>query len=278
MKNESAKVWFVTGTSSGFGRSLVEEVVARGDRVIATARDPESVADLVASAPDRVHALRLDVTSPDQVAEATRAAIARFGQVDVVVNNAGFSIVGALEETSDAELRTVFETMYFGPIAVTRAFLPHMRERRKGTIVQMSSVGGLVTMPGFGPYSAVKHALEATSEALAGEVAAHGIRVLLVEPGAFRTRLFGGAFRAMDPTPTYEAVLRPTRAYIADQAGKQAGDPAKAAKAIVDAVEAGAPNLRLPLGADSVEGLRAKLAAVEKDIAATEAVARATAF
>jgi NAD(P)-dependent dehydrogenase (short-subunit alcohol dehydrogenase family) len=273
-----SKVWFVTGTSSGFGRSIVEEAIARGDRVVATARDPRALDDLVAVAPDRVHAVRLDVTRPAEIEPAVAAAIERFGAIDVVVNNAGFSIVGAVEETSEADLRATLETMFFGAVAVTRAVLPHMRERRTGTIVQITSVGGVITAPGFGPYCAAKHALEAISEALAAELAPLGVRVLIVEPGAFRTRLFGAAFRTMPAMDAYTSTVGPTRAFAAHSDGSQGGDPAKAARAIVDAVAAGAPTLRLPLGADAVEPIRAKLAQVAADVDRTEAVALATAF
>jgi NAD(P)-dependent dehydrogenase (short-subunit alcohol dehydrogenase family) len=273
-----SKVWFVTGTSSGFGRSLVEELIDRGERVVATARDPRSLADLVARAPERVLSLQLDVTKSEEQQSAVAAAVARFGAIDVLVNNAGYSVVGALEETSEAELRALFEPMFFGAVAMTQAVLPQMRERRSGTIVQITSVGGLTTAPGFGPYCAAKHALEAVSEALAGELAPFGMRVLIVEPGAFRTRLFGSAFRTMPPLPAYAETVGATRAYAEQQAGAQAGDPAKAARAIVDAVDAGAPNLRLPLGADAVFAIRTKLARVTKDVNSTERVAVATAF
>lgn len=270
------KVWFVTGTSSGFGREIAEEAIARGDRVVATARDPKSVEDLVARAPDRVLAVRLDVTKPWDIRSAAAAALARFGAVDVLVNNAGFSVVGAVEETSDEDLRATMEPMFFGAVALTRALLPQMRERRTGTIVQITSVGGVITAPGFGAYCAAKHALEAVSESLAAEVAPHGVRVLIVEPGAFRTRLFGPAFRTMPAMPEYEATVGPTRTYAATSDGSQGGDPAKAARAIADAVAAGAPNLRLPLGADAVKSIREKLARVAADVDATEAVASGT--
>jgi len=273
-----SKVWFVTGTSSGFGRSIVEEAIARGDRVVATARDPRALDDVVALAPDRVHAVRLDVTRPADIEPAVAAAIERFGAIDVVVNNAGFSIVGAVEETSEADLRATLETMFFGAVAVTRAVLPHMRERKTGTIVQITSVGGVITAPGFGPYCAAKHALEAISESLAAELAPFGVRVLIVEPGAFRTRLFGSAFRTMPAMGAYASTVGPTRAFAAHSDGSQGGDPVKAAKAIVDAVAAGAPTLRLPLGADAVEPIRAKLAQVAADVDRNEAVALATAF
>lgn len=273
-----SKVWFVTGTSSGFGRSLVEEVLARGERVVATARDPRALEDLVARAPDRVLAVPLDVTKPPEIESAVTAGLAHFGAIDVLVNNAGFSVVGAVEETSDADLRATLEPMFFGAVALTRALLPHMRAQRAGTIVQMTSVGGLITAPGFGAYCAAKHALEAVSECLAAEVAPFGVRVLIVEPGAFRTRLFGAAFRTMPALPAYAATVGPTRAYAASADGAQGGDPAKAAKAIVDAVAAGAPTLRLPLGADAVTSIREKLARVAADVNLTEGVARATSF
>ena len=269
-------VWFLTGTSSGFGRSIAEEVLARGGSVVATARDPRALDDLVARAPDRVHAVRLDVTKPQEIRDAVASARGRFGAVDVLVNNAGFSIVGAIEETSDHDLRATLEPMFFGPVALIREVLPQMRERKTGTLVQITSVGGVITAPGFGAYCAAKHALEAVSESLAAEVAPFGIRVLIVEPGAFRTRLFGPAFRSMPPMPEYEATVGPTRAYAAGSDGVQGGDPAKAAKAIVDAVLAGAPTLRLPLGADAVQSIRDKLARVKADVDRTEGVASST--
>ncbi|APR75589.1 Dehydrogenase [Minicystis rosea] len=272
------KVWFITGTSSGFGRCIAEEVLARGDRVVATARDPRSLDDLVALAPDRVLATRLDVTRPEQIQGAVAEAIQRFGAVDVVVNNAGASVVGAVEETSDEELRATMEPMFFGAVALTRALIPHMRERRSGTIVQITSVGGLSTSPGFGAYCAAKHALEALSESMAAELAPHGVRVLIVEPGAFRTRLFGAAFRSMPAHPAYEATVGPIRAYATGANGAQEGDPVKAAKAIADAVAAGAPTLRLPLGADAITAIRAKLARVASDVDRTEEVAKATSY
>jgi NAD(P)-dependent dehydrogenase (short-subunit alcohol dehydrogenase family) len=272
------KVWFVTGTSSGFGRNLVEEASARGDSVVATARDPRALEDLVRRAPERVLALKLDVTNPGDIQSAVRAAYERFGAIDVLVNNAGFSIVGGVEETSDEELRSTMETMFFGAAALTRAVLPGMRERKTGSIVQITSVGGLITAPGFGAYCAAKHALEAYSEALSAEVAALGIRVLIVEPGAFRTSLFGAAFRTMPELPAYAETVGPTRKYVVESAGKQPGDPAKAARAIADAVAAGVPTLRLPLGADAVSSIRDKLAQVASDIERTENIAVATAY
>jgi len=276
--NKQSQVWFVTGSSTGFGRSIVEDLIGRGERVVATARDPRTLSDLVARAPERVLALALDVTKREQIASAVKAAREHFGAIDVLVNNAGYSIVGAVEETSEAELRAAFETMFFGAVAMTQAVLPAMRERRSGTIVQITSVRGFITAPGFGPYCAVKHALEAISEALAAEVAPLGLSVLIVEPGAFRTRLFGAAFRSMPEMDAYRETVGPTRAYVEQSEGKQPGDPEKAARAIIDTVNAGSSNLRLPLGADAVQNIRAKLQRVTADVDSAEVVAVATAF
>lgn len=272
------KVWFITGTSAGFGRALVEDVLARGGRVVAAARDQRALDELVSIAPERVHAVRLDVTRQDEIQSAVASALQRFGKVDVLVNNAGFSIIGALEETSEADLRATMEPMFFGAVALTRALLPHLRERRAGAIVQITSMGGITTAPGFGAYCAAKHALEGLSECLAAELAPFGIKVLLVEPGAFRTRLFGAGFRALPELPHYASSVGAIRAWVADSDGKQPGDPAKAARAIVDAVEAGVPTLRLPLGADAIDGIRKKLSQVGGDVDATERVANQTAF
>jgi NAD(P)-dependent dehydrogenase (short-subunit alcohol dehydrogenase family) len=271
------KVWFITGTSAGFGRAIAEDVLQRGGRVVAAARDLRSLDALVALAPERVHAVELDVTRSDQIERAVGSSLQRFGRVDVLVNNAGFSIIGALEETSDADLRATMEPMFFGAVALTRALVPHLRDRGTGAIVQITSMGGLTTAPGFGAYCAAKHALEGLSECLAAELAPFGIKVLLVEPGAFRTRLFGAAFRALPELSAYASTVGAIRAWVAGSDGKQPGDPAKAARAIVDAVEAGVPTLRLPLGADAVEGIRKKLAQVGHDVDATETVATNTA-
>jgi NAD(P)-dependent dehydrogenase (short-subunit alcohol dehydrogenase family) len=273
-----SKVWFVTGASSGFGRAIVEEALARGERVVATARDPRLLADLSASTPERVHVVRLDVTDGKTVNAALASGLARFGAIDVLVNNAGYGVVGAVEETSDAELRGAMETMFFGAAALTRAALPHMRERRAGTIVQLTSMGGIATAPGYSAYCAAKHALEAFSESLAAEVKPLGVRVLIVEPGAFRTQLFGAGFRAMPAMSAYAETVGPTRKMSSDLHGAAQGDPAKAAKAIADAVDAGAPTLRLPLGADAVDWIRAKLASVLADVERGEVIARATTF
>jgi NAD(P)-dependent dehydrogenase (short-subunit alcohol dehydrogenase family) len=276
MSKPQSKVWFITGASSGFGRALAEETIARGERVIATARNTDALREVVALAPDRVLAARLDVTRLDDIRAALAIARDRFGDIDVLVNNAGYSMVGALEETSDDELRTLMETMFFGAVTLTREVLPRMRERGSGTIVQVTSMGGLTTSAGFGAYCAAKHALEGLSECLAKEIAPLGVRVLIVEPGAFRTSLFGAAFRNLPPLGAYEPTVGPVREFAARAHGEQAGDPLKAARAIADAVAAGASRLRLPLGADAVSGIRQKLAEVAADVDASERVALAT--
>ncbi|MCC6557979.1 MAG: SDR family NAD(P)-dependent oxidoreductase, partial [Polyangiaceae bacterium] len=259
-------------------RSLAEEVLRRGERVVATARDPESVADLVRAAPERALGLRLDVAKGEQIEAAVRAALERFGAIDVLVNNAGYGSVGAVEETSDAELRAQFEVNFFGAVALTRAVLPHMRARRSGAIVQISSMGGRLSYAGFGAYSATKFALEGLSEALALEVAPLGIRVLIVEPGAFRTRFGGGALRRMPAIDDYAAAVGPTRSFAAGMDGTQAGDPAKAASAIVDTIDRADAPLRLPLGPDAVDALRAKLGREREELEAWAPVALATTF
>lgn len=259
-QDQTGRVWLITGASTGFGRTLAETVLARGGRVVATAREVNAVKDLADRAPDRVLAARLDVTDQATVRQAVDAAIAGFGQIDVVVNNAGHGLIGALEELSDDHLRAVMETNVFGVMAVTRAVLPHMRARRQGCFVQMSSVGGVVGNPGHAIYAASKFALEGMSEALAGEVAPFGIRLVIVEPGPFRTEFAGRSMTFADPIADYQDTpAGALRARFREQDGKQPNDPAKAAAIIVDlACDENAP-LRLPLGPEAVGRIREKL-------------------
>jgi NAD(P)-dependent dehydrogenase (short-subunit alcohol dehydrogenase family) len=271
----NSRVWFITGCTSGFGRALVDIVRARGERVVATARRPGILADLE---DDDVLTLALDVTREDQVEPALDAAVERFGRVDVLVNNAGIGFVGALEEMSLADLREVMETMFFGPAALTRAVVSRMRAQRSGAIVQISSMGGQVTAPGYSAYCAAKFALEGFSEAVAAEVTPLGIRVLIVEPGSFRTGLLGRRLRAAPAIEAYAETVGATRAYIEREDGRQAGDPAKAAAAILAALDAGEPPLRLALGGDAVDGIRAKHERSRAELARWEDLARATAF
>ena len=274
-----SRIWFVTGASSGFGRAITEAALAEGETVVAAVRRPEALDDLVAAHADLIDPIALDVTDPAAVGPAVDGAIARHGRIDVLVNNAGRTQVGAVEETTDRELRDLFDLHLFGTFGLTRAVLPHMRERRSGAIVMMSSVGGQVVMPGFGAYCATKFALEAVTEALAAEVAPFGIRVLAVEPGAFRTNLFGpGAAVLSAENPAYAETAGATRRYVESGDGTQPGDPAKAAAAIRTALAAEQTPVRLPLGGDAVDGVVAHLDAVRAEVAAWEKVSRGTDF
>ncbi len=272
-----SKVWLITGAGSGFGIALAREAVTAGDVVIAAVRHPGSMDALVAAYPDQVDVVALDVTDLARVDDVVADVIARHGRIDVLVNNAGRTHVGALEETSDAELRSLFDVHVFGPAALIRAVLPHMRERHCGAIVQMSSMGGQMSGPGFGAYSATKFALEGMSEALHTEVATLGITILVVEPGSFRTRLFT-AGTASDEIADYAATVGATRTMIQTSDGEQPGDPAKAASAIMAALAAEVTPLHLPLGADAVEAVLAHLNDVGEQVRAWESVARETAF
>ena len=272
---KTPKVWLVTGAGSGFGRSLLEAAVAVGDVVVAAARRTSSLDQLVASHPDQVDPVRLDVTDQERTSEVVAEAVGRHGRIDVLVNNAGRTHVGAVEETTDAELRSLFEVHLFGPAALVRAVLPHMRARRSGAIVQMSSMGGQLSFAGFSAYSATKFALEGLSEALADEVRPFGIKVLIVEPGAFRTRLFAGASQS-ETSEAYSGSVGPTREMVSTGDGAQPGDPAKAARAILAALEAERTPLRLPLGADAIDAIAAHLDAVRSELRTWETVARDT--
>ena len=273
------RVWLVTGASSGFGRAIAWAALSRGDTVVGTARGAGRLDDLVREAPQgRAHALSLDLTDTEGIGRAVGEVLERFGRIDVLVNNAGHGQVGAVEETTDEELRAIFEVHVFGPAALARAVLPAMRERRSGAIVQMSSFGGQVAYPGFGAYCATKFALEGFSEALAAEVAPMGIKVLIVEPGAFRTGFSGGGLVESRPLPEYRATVGPTREMIKGIDGAQPGDPARAAEAILAALDAEDTPLRLPLGADAVEGIRNKLETVSREIDEWNEVALGTAF
>jgi len=266
------KVWLVTGASTGFGRELVEYLLTNGARVVATARKVEGLADLGTRYPQHALVAAMDVTDPKQVDAAVSAAVKRFGRVDVLVNNAGYGMVGAVEESAEDEFRPMFEVNVFGLIRVTQAVLPQMRKQGSGHIVNLSSIGGLVATPGFGLYNATKFAVEGLSEALAQEVKPLGISVMIVEPGPFRTKFLGKAGgEAKRRIPEYDQTSGKMRAYFTEQDGKQPGDPQKAVAAIVKAVEAEHPPLHLLLGASTIPRVKAKIEALEKDLAAWEA-------
>lgn len=264
------KVWLITGASSGFGREIAKVALADGDVVVGAARRPEALDDLVAAHPDQVEALRLDVADVAAAEAAVRDVVARHGRVDVLVNNAGRTHVGAFEETGDEELRALFDVHVFGPAALVRGVLPSMRERRSGAIVQMSSMGGQLSFAGFGAYSGTKFALEGMSEALADEVEEYGIKVLIVEPGAFRTSLFETDRAGASTDSGLYAKVTGTRGFVADGDGSQPGDPAKAAALILTALQSDRTPLRLPLGDDGVTAVLGHLDQVREDIAAWE--------
>ncbi|MDT7802423.1 MAG: hypothetical protein QOI78_5856 [Actinomycetota bacterium] len=278
MTNTDGRVWLITGCSSGFGREVALAALAAGDRVLATARRPETLADLETAGGERVRTAALDVTDAGQVGAAVRLALETFGRIDVVVNNAGNGSVGAVEELTMAELRTLMEVMFFGAVEVTKAVVPHLRAQGSGTIVQISSMGGQLSMPGFGAYCAAKFALEGLSEALAAEVAPFGVRVLIVEPGAFRTEFGGGRMHRSRTIDAYAVSTSGTRDAVEAMDGSQPGDPAKAAAAIVRAVDSDDAPLRLALGADAVEAIRGHHESLAADLAAWEDVSRSTAL
>lgn len=271
--SQTDKVWFITGASTGFGRLLAEEVLKAGGKVVATARRLDKVADLEAKYPQTAKALALDVTDASEVDSAVTQALAKFGRVDVLVNNAGYGVAGAIEEVSEAEFLPMFETNVFGLLRVTRAFLPQLRRQRSGHILNLSSIGGVVAGPGIGLYNATKFAVEGISEALAAELVPLGIHVTIVEPGPFRTDFLGrSGVLAKARIADYDATAGNMRKYFADNDGKQKGDPVRAVQAVMQVAESPNPPLRLLLGASALQRLRTKLGNWEKEIAAWETV------
>ncbi|MCX4138102.1 oxidoreductase [Paraburkholderia sp. SEWSISQ10-3 4] len=272
-------VWLITGSSSGLGRALAEKVLEHGYRAVVTARRPASVRDLVEHYGDRAMAVGLDVTQSAQISAAVKAAHERFGRIDVLVNNAGYGYIGAIEEGEDAEIRAQFDTNVHGVIALMQAVLPGMRHRGKGHIVNVSSIGGLTTFPNVGYYHASKYALEGLSDTLAKEMAPFGIGVTVVEPGAFRTDFRGRSMRqSRIRIPEFAGTLGKQRDALLDSHGKQHNDPAKGALAIIEALKAKQPPLHLLLGADALDLAHKQLAALRKDFDAWETLSRSTAF
>lgn len=271
-------VWFITGCSTGFGRSLAEAVLARGERVVATARDVARVADLE-GASDRLLPLALDVTDDAQIAAAVDAARERFGRVDVLVNNAGYGYQASIEEGEDAEIRAQFDANVFGLFALTRAVLPLMRAQGGGHVINITSVAGLVGFPGSGYYAASKHAVEGWSDALAAEVAPLGLHVTCVEPGPFRTDWAG---RSLRQTPVridaYQATVGQRMESTRSVSGRQAGDPERAAAAIIALAEEAEPPRHMVLGAWGIDQVTERLRRRLKEIEARREAAIATDF
>jgi NAD(P)-dependent dehydrogenase (short-subunit alcohol dehydrogenase family) len=264
----SPQTWFITGASKGFGFDLAAYLLQQGHKVVGTARKPEGqLTELGQKYKDNALVLALDVTKFEQVDAAVASATQHFGQIDVLVNNAGYGTVGAVEEQSEAEFRPMFETNVFGLIRMTQAVLPAMRERKSGTIVNLSSIGGLVATPGFGLYNGTKFAVEGISEALAQELKPLGIHVLIVEPGPFRTDfLASGEMPAKRHIADYDQTAGKMRQYAENQNGKQPGDPKRGVAAIVRAVESENPPLHLMLGATTIPRLQGKIDALLKDV------------
>jgi NAD(P)-dependent dehydrogenase (short-subunit alcohol dehydrogenase family) len=275
----SNRVWLITGASSGLGRALAEAVLGRGERAAVTARNPERLLEFIERYPAQAIVLELDVTQPDQPRDVVAQTVERFGRIDVLVNNAGYGLLGAVEELDFTQFRRQFETNLFGLVNVTRTVLPIMRRARSGRIVNLSSVGGIRAIAGFSAYNASKFAVEGFSEALAQEVATLGITVTIVEPGRFRTDWAG---RSLEVAPSTIADYLPTIGVIRQQMnrvnGHQEGDPVRGADAIIQAVDTQRPPLRLALGADAVVAIRQKLAAVSNELSAWEALSVSTAF
>lgn len=269
MTEANKPVWFITGCSTGFGRELAKILLDSSYPVVVTARDPGKVADLAASRPQNALALKLDVNKPDEIAAAVEAAQKKFGRIDVLVNNAGYGYLSAIEEGDDAEIRAQFDTNFFGLAAMTRAVLPLMRRQESGTIVNISSMAGVSGFPGVGYYNASKFAVEGLSEALAKEAAPLGIKVLIVEPGPFRTDWAGRSLRAPEePIEAYRDTAVARREGIRGYSGAQPGDPVRAAKAIIAAVESPDAPLHLALGAIAYNMINEKLDAFRSDLLA----------
>ncbi|PZX60057.1 oxidoreductase [Hydrotalea sandarakina] len=260
------KVWFITGCSTGFGRALANEVLAQGYNAVVTARNTADIADIASRYPNTALVLSLDVTSTTAIKNAVTRAIEHFGQIDVLVNNAGIGYFAAVEESEDAEVRKMFEINVFGLANVTKEVLPYMRQRRSGHILNIASIGGLRSFPGVGFYNATKYAVDGLSEALYKEVAPLGIKVTIVAPSGFRTDWAGrsannSSIQIADYATTAHKNINDIRGY----SGKQPGDPVKAAKAMIQIVESENPPLRLLLGAAALRGAKAKLAELQHD-------------
>ncbi|WP_298301248.1 oxidoreductase [Hydrotalea sp.] len=260
------KVWFITGCSTGFGRSLATEVLAKGYYVVVTARKTADIEDLVKSYPDTAIAVQLDVTKQNEIEQAVTITIERFGQIDVLINNAGIGYFAAVEESEEAEVRKMFEINVFGLAKVIQAVLPYMRKRRSGHILNIASIGGLRSFPGVGFYNATKYAVDGLSEALYKEVAPLGINVTIIAPSGFRTDWAGrSAKNTTVKIEDYATTAWKNMGDIRGYSGSQPGDPVRAAKAMIQITETEHPPLRLLLGAAALRGARAKLAELQQD-------------
>jgi short-subunit dehydrogenase len=272
-------VWFITGSSRGLGLEIARAALENGHQVVATARDKAAVTRALGSS-ERLLAVSLDVTDAGRAATAVEEATAAFGRIDVLVNNSGFGLLGAVEEISDAEAREVFDVNVFGLLGVTRAVLPGMRARRSGRVINIGSIGGFVTIPSSGIYGATKFAVEGITEALSAELAGTGVTATVVEPGAFRTDFLApSSIRFVDPSiDDYADTAHAMRGRLQAANGHQPGDPRKAAAAILEVAGTPNPPLRIQLGADSVARVEAKLKLVAEELAEWRELSESTAF
>jgi NAD(P)-dependent dehydrogenase (short-subunit alcohol dehydrogenase family) len=272
-------VWLVTGCSSGLGRALASLVLARGHRLIASARDPSSINELVSLHPENCRPFALDVADAAQAKAVVAQGVEAFGRLDVVVNNAGYGVVGAFEELGDEQITRNFDTNFFGALEVIRAALPILRGQRSGHIVNISAAAVIANYAGFSIYGATKWALEGVSEALAAELKPLGIKVTIVQPGPFRTDFIGRSLqRAQNHIADYDRTSGKFLRFLESMEGKQPGDPAKAAEAIISAVESDAPPLRLVLGRYANDKARKKFAEAERERATWEHIGLPTDF
>jgi NAD(P)-dependent dehydrogenase (short-subunit alcohol dehydrogenase family) len=252
-------VWFITGCSSGFGREFVRAALAHGFCVVATARDPKKLGDLIAGREDKAKVLALDVTNADQIKRAVSEAERTFGRIDVLVNNAGYGYLAAVEEGEEKDIRAIFDTNFFGVVAMIQAVLPGMRARRHGYIINIASVGGVIGHAGSGYYAATKFAVEGLSEALAQEVEPLGIHVLIVEPGPFRTNFGRSVKQSPNIIADYENSAGKHRRETIEHSGKQPGDPARAAEAVIKALQSPTPPRHLVLGHAGLDNVEKQL-------------------
>jgi NAD(P)-dependent dehydrogenase (short-subunit alcohol dehydrogenase family) len=278
MAADTTPVWFITGCTTGFGRVLAQQVLAKGWRAVVTGRGKDRIADLVAGAEDRAIALDLDVNDAAQIKAAVGAALARFGTIDALVNNAGYGYQASVEEGDDAAIRAQFDANVFGLFAMTRAVLPIMRQQRRGHIINISSVAGLVGFAGSAFYAASKHAVEGFSDSLAAEVGALGIKVTCIEPGPFRTEWAGRSLRQDAPKIDDYADTGARMAAMAGYSGKQPGDPAKAAAAMIAVYENPTPPRHIVLGAFGIDAVTKALKARLDEIESQRAIALAADF
>lgn len=279
MSSNNKKVWLITGSSSGFGRALAEAVLKHGDSLVATARKPEQLDDLVKQYPETAKAVRLDVTNKTVVKAAVDTALEAFGRIDVLVNNAGYGLIGALEEVSDEQIWRNFDTNLFGAINMMRAVLPILRQQKSGHIVNMSAIAGFSNELGFSIYGGAKFALEGVSEALYGEVAPLGIKVTIVEPGPFRTDFIGRSLdRAQHNIDEYQQTVGKFLQFLEKIEGTQPGDPHKAAQALIQIVNSDNPPLRLVLGKYAYTKFRNKIESLTAELDAWEQIAANTDF